>query len=107
MVPRGRNTKSEEFMGRVLKGVRDEVLIATKFGLPYDDDHQGGAKPDYIRRSLEGSLRRLDTDHIDLYQLHAPDPETPIAETPGRWLDIASLKQPFFLCPPCLTRPRR
>jgi aryl-alcohol dehydrogenase-like predicted oxidoreductase len=88
VIPGGLNTKSEEFMGRALKGFRDEVLIATKFGLPFDDEHRGGARPDYVRRSVEGSLRRLDTDYIDLYQLHGPDPETPIADTLGAMAEL-------------------
>jgi len=74
-------TKSEEFIGAALKGRRDEAVLATKFGMRLDDDHLGGAKPDYIRAAVEDSLRRLDTDRIDLYILHRPDPETPIAET--------------------------
>jgi aryl-alcohol dehydrogenase-like predicted oxidoreductase len=74
-------TKSEEFMGRVLKARRDEAVIATKFGMKLDDDHPGGASPDYVRSAVEDSLRRLNTDRIDLYQLHRPDPSVPIAET--------------------------
>ncbi|MGA2130936.1 MAG: aldo/keto reductase [Bryobacteraceae bacterium] len=73
---------SEEFLGRALGGRRDEVLIATKFGMKMDDQHRG-ARPDYIRRAVEDSLRRLATDHIDLYQLHQPDPGVPIADTLG------------------------
>ena len=73
---------SEERLGRALAGRRDQVLIATKFGSPVrGEEGTGGAKPDYVRRALESSLRRLDTDRIDLYQIHRPDPETPIAET--------------------------
>jgi aryl-alcohol dehydrogenase-like predicted oxidoreductase len=56
------------------------VVLTTKFGMRIDDQHQG-AKPDYVRQAAEDSLRRLNTDHIDLYQLHTPDAETPIAET--------------------------
>lgn len=74
--------QSEEFLGRALSGVRDEVLIATKFGMKMDEQRRG-AKPDYIRRAAEDSLRRLGTDRIDLYQLHQPDPETPIEDTLG------------------------
>jgi aryl-alcohol dehydrogenase-like predicted oxidoreductase len=74
-------TKSEEFMGRVLKARRDEAVIATKFGMKLDDDHPGGASPAYVRTAVEDSLRRLNTDRIDLYQLHRPDPSVPIAET--------------------------
>ena len=54
--------------------------MATKFGGPYEG-HEGGAAPAYVRRALEDSLRRLGTDHVDLYQLHVPDPTTPIADT--------------------------
>src|SRR5947199_8024801 len=76
---------SEEYLGGALKGRRDDVVIATKFG----NDMAGANGPDwgargarrYILRAVEGSLRRLDTDHIDLYQMHFPDPATPIAET--------------------------
>jgi aryl-alcohol dehydrogenase-like predicted oxidoreductase len=73
-------TKSEEFLGEVLAGRRDRVVLATKFGMKVDDARQG-AKPAYVRQAAEDSLRRLATDHIDLYQLHQPDPETPIADT--------------------------
>jgi aryl-alcohol dehydrogenase-like predicted oxidoreductase len=75
-------TKSEEFLGRALQGRRDEVLIATKFGGKIDDERKG-ARPDYVRQAAEDSLRRLDTDRIDLYQLHMPDPDVPIADTLG------------------------
>ncbi|WP_405104570.1 aldo/keto reductase [Micromonospora sp. NBC_01405] len=76
---------SEELLGQVLKGRRDDVVVATKFGM----DMQGRNGPDhgargarrYIARAVEASLRRLDTDHIDLYQMHEPDPGTPIDET--------------------------
>src|ERR1035441_7056859 len=56
------------------------MVIATKLGSKMDDQRQG-AKPDYIRRAVEDSLRRLGTERIDLYQLHRPDPNTPVAET--------------------------
>jgi aryl-alcohol dehydrogenase-like predicted oxidoreductase len=75
-------TESEEFLGRALAGRRDQVVLATKFGMKVDDERQG-ARPDYVRRACEDSLRRLRTDHIDLYQLHHPDAETPIADTLG------------------------
>src|SRR5215472_8793503 len=74
------NGQSEEFLGCALKGRRSQVVIATKFGGKMDD-HRQGAKPDYVRRAVEDSLRRLDTDRIDLYQLHFPDPNTPIGGT--------------------------
>jgi aryl-alcohol dehydrogenase-like predicted oxidoreductase len=73
-------TRSEQFLGRALGNRRERVVVATKFGMPIDDDHKG-AKPEYVSRALEDSLRRLATDHVDLYQMHAPDPETPIADT--------------------------
>jgi aryl-alcohol dehydrogenase-like predicted oxidoreductase len=74
--------QSEEFLGRALKGRRDKVLIATKFGMKMGEGQEGG-KPDYIRQAAEDSLRRLGTDHIDLYQIHRPDTSTPIADTLG------------------------
>ncbi len=76
-------TKSEEFLGRVLKGRRDQVVLASKFGIKISEARPGGAKPDYIREAVEDSLRRLQTDHLDLYQIHRPDDATPIADTLG------------------------
>ncbi|HVC69504.1 MAG TPA: aldo/keto reductase [Acidimicrobiales bacterium] len=73
-------TKSEEFLGQALGKRRDEVVLATKFGMQVDAERRG-AKPDYVHRALEDSLRRLATDRIDLYILHAPDADTPIADT--------------------------
>jgi aryl-alcohol dehydrogenase-like predicted oxidoreductase len=77
---------SESLLGEVLVGRRDEVVLATKFG--YQDNDMGygpaaGAKAGrgYVRRAVEVSLRRLRTDYIDLYQLHTPDPVTPMSET--------------------------
>ncbi len=77
---------SESHLGEALKGRRDQVVLATKFGYAGVDMGYGPAAGSkggraYIRRAVEESLRRLDTDHIDLYQLHTPDPATPIAET--------------------------
>jgi aryl-alcohol dehydrogenase-like predicted oxidoreductase len=74
--------QSEEYLGRALAGRRAEVVVATKFGKPMDDVRRG-ARPEYIRQAAEESLRRLNTHYIDLYQLHEPDPEVPIAETLG------------------------
>jgi len=73
---------SEDFIGRALEGQRDRVLIATKFGKPMNarpDDSRG--RRDYIRWAVEGSLQRLRTDVVDLYQMHDPDESTPIEET--------------------------
>jgi aryl-alcohol dehydrogenase-like predicted oxidoreductase len=76
---------SEELLGQALGSRRDDVVIATKFGMDMQgrsgDDGGRRASASYIRTSVEGSLRRLGTDHIDLYQLHVPDPQTPIEET--------------------------
>ncbi len=78
--------RSEEILGEVLAGRRDQVVVATKFGSQGGDMGYGpaaGAKGGrgYIRRAVEHSLRRLQTDYIDLYQIHTPDPVTPIEET--------------------------
>lgn len=71
---------SEEFLGRALGARRQKVVIATKFGMKFDDERHG-ARKEYVLQAAEGSLHRLGTDHIDLYQLHQPDPQTPISET--------------------------
>jgi aryl-alcohol dehydrogenase-like predicted oxidoreductase len=76
-------TKSEEFLGVLLRGRRDEVVVATKFGMPLDEPRPGGGRPEYVRKALDASLRRLRTDRVDLYQLHVPDPDVPIEETLG------------------------
>jgi aryl-alcohol dehydrogenase-like predicted oxidoreductase len=89
--PRGR---SEELLGQALAGKRDGAVIATKFGM----DMQGGNGPDfgargsrrYISRAVESSLRRLNTDWIDLYQLHRPDSATPVEETLSALDDLVS-----------------
>ncbi|MGX6601544.1 aldo/keto reductase [Micromonosporaceae bacterium Da 78-11] len=76
---------SEECLGAALKGRRDEVVLATKFGMNMEglNGRDFGARGSrrYIVRAVEASLRRLETDHIDLYQMHQPDPATPIDET--------------------------
>jgi aryl-alcohol dehydrogenase-like predicted oxidoreductase len=77
------NTKSEEFIGEALRGRRDQVVLATKFGMDLSDGWSGGPRggADYIRHAIEGSLRRLQTDVIDLYWYHRPDGVTPIGDT--------------------------
>ena len=67
--------ESEEIVGKALKGRRDEVVLATKFVAPMSEDsnHRGSSRR-WIMREVEDSLRRLDTDYIDLYQAHRPDP---------------------------------
>ncbi|GIE89481.1 Predicted oxidoreductase [Actinoplanes regularis] len=76
---------SEELLGAALKGRRDDVVLATKFGMNMEglNGRDFGARGSrrYITRAVEASLRRLETDYIDLYQLHEPDPATPIEET--------------------------
>lgn len=73
---------SEEFLGRALAGRRDRVVLATKVGNAMSDHPQErGLSARWIRRSCDASLRRLRTDHLDLYQMHRPDPDTPIDET--------------------------
>src|SRR5262245_59055481 len=75
-------TKSEEFLGRALKGRRPQAIVASKFGMAVDDTRKG-ARPEYVKRACDDSLQRLGIDSIDLYQLHQPDPTVPIADTLG------------------------
>ncbi len=78
----GNKGGSEEVLGQVLGARRKAVVLATKFGLPMDNAGKlRGASRRYIMQAAEASLRRLKTDWIDLYQLHRPDSQTPIAET--------------------------
>jgi aryl-alcohol dehydrogenase-like predicted oxidoreductase len=80
---------SEEYIGRALEGRRDRVLIATKFGSEMDErPEERPGNPDYINWAVDGSLRRLRTDVIDVYQMHQPDPLTPIEETLGALNDL-------------------
>ncbi len=78
---------NEELVGKAIRGRRDQVVLATKFGIvrdPKNPDVRGvNGKPDYVRQSCEGSLRRLGVDTIDLYYQHRVDPATPIEETVG------------------------
>ena len=82
---------NEELVGRAIKGRRDQVVVATKFGLV---SHAGGgpgvfdSSPANIRAAVEGSLKRLGTDHIDLYYQHRVDPNTPIEETVGALAEL-------------------
>jgi aryl-alcohol dehydrogenase-like predicted oxidoreductase len=71
---------SEEWLGKILGEKRKQIVLATKFGLPMDGE-LGGASRRYIMHAVEASLKRLNTHWIDLYQLHRPDPQTPIEET--------------------------
>ncbi len=78
----GERGGSESALGQILGGRRKDIVLATKFGMPMDEaEALRGASRRYILSAVEASLRRLRTDWIDLYQLHRPDPETPIEET--------------------------
>lgn len=80
---------SEEMVGRALKGRRDDVVLASKFGRPIGDDvNHRGASRRWIMTAVENSLRRLQTDHLDLYQLHRPDPGTDVEETLSALTDL-------------------
>jgi aryl-alcohol dehydrogenase-like predicted oxidoreductase len=84
---------NEELLGRALKGRRDQAVIATKFGMISHTGRGSGqldSSPASIRTSVEGSLRRLDTDHIDLYYQHRVDPDTPIEDTVGALADLVT-----------------
>jgi aryl-alcohol dehydrogenase-like predicted oxidoreductase len=84
--------KNEELIGRAIKGKRDQVVIATKFGFVRDPNNPQSrgvnGKPEYVRASCEGSLKRLAIDHIDLYYQHRVDRSTPIEETVGAMADL-------------------
>ena len=81
--------ESEEIVGKALKGRRDNVVVATKAGLPMGDDpNKRGASRRWIMAEAENSLRRLQTDYIDLYQIHRPDPDTNIEETLSALTDL-------------------
>lgn len=81
---------SEEFVGEAVAPVRDQVVIATKFGFGVEEGRPTSlnSRPDHIRRAVEGSLRRLKTDRIDLLYQHRPDPAVPIEEVAGVMKDL-------------------
>ena len=83
---------NEELVGRAIAGKRDEVILATKFGIVRDPNNPNArgvsGKRDYVKKSCEGSLKRLGTDHIDLYYQHRVDPNTPIEETVGALAEL-------------------
>jgi aryl-alcohol dehydrogenase-like predicted oxidoreductase len=79
--------RSEELLGRILGSRRRQVIIATKFGNEMPGQGRG-ARPEYVSQAIDGSLRRLGTDYVDLYQQHVPDPDVPIAETLGALDDL-------------------
>jgi len=81
--------ESEEIVGKALKGRRDNVVLATKAHLPMGDDpNQQGNSRRWITRALEDSLRRLQTDHVDLFQIHRPAPDTDVEETLSALTDL-------------------
>jgi aryl-alcohol dehydrogenase-like predicted oxidoreductase len=79
----GNKGGSETFLGQLLGNRRKDIVLATKFGLPMKEPGSGGASGAYVMRAIEASLKRLNTDWIDLYQVHFPDSNTPIEETLG------------------------
>ena len=93
--------KNEELLGRALRGRRDRVVLATKFGIVRDPKNAMArgisGKPEYVRACCEGSLRRLGTDHIDLYYQHRVDPSVPIEETVGAMAELVKQGKVRFL----------
>lgn len=92
--------KNEELVGRAIEGKRDQVVIATKFGIVRSEDpNQRGinGRPEYVKASCEGSLKRLNIDVIDLYYQHRVDPTVPIEETVGAMADLVKEGKIRFL----------
>jgi aryl-alcohol dehydrogenase-like predicted oxidoreductase len=86
---------NEELIGKAIAGRRDEYKIATKFGVVHEapdfsDEPKTDGSPENVRRSIEGSLKRLGTDHVDLYYQHRIDPDTPIEETVGAMAELVA-----------------
>ncbi|UJB19082.1 MULTISPECIES: aldo/keto reductase [Lysobacter] len=83
---------NEDLLGRALKGRREQVFLATKFGIVFDPANPGArgvnGRPEYVRSSIEGSLKRLGTDHVDLYYQHRVDASVPIEETVGAMAEL-------------------
>src|SRR5216684_5016443 len=79
---------NEELVGRALRGKRDKVIIATKFGWKIEEGKMTGLDSKHIRQAVEGSLKRLDTDHIDLLYQHRVDPEVPIEVVVGTMAEL-------------------
>lgn len=92
---------NEELLGRALKGKREQVFLATKFGIVRTPDQPqargANGSPEYIRQAVEGSLKRLGTDHIDLYYQHRVDPKVPIEETVGAMAELVKAGKVRFL----------
>lgn len=85
--------KNEELLGRVLRGHRDKVVLSTKFGFIFDDDGNRvgiDGSPAYMRKAIEASLRRLQTDYVDVYFLHRVDPDVPVEESVGAMSELVT-----------------
>jgi len=91
---------NEELLGRAFAGRRDRVFLATKFGIGYNAERTAlkvDGSPANVRRAIEGSLKRLNTDHVDLYYLHRVDPDTPIEDTVGAMAELVTEGKVRFL----------
>lgn len=91
---------NEELLGRALRGRREQVFLASKFGLVRSADPTArgvNGRPDYVRQAVEGSLRRLGVEHLDLYYQHRVDPEVPIEETVGAMADLVQAGKVRYL----------
>lgn len=91
---------NEELLGRVLRGRREQVFLASKFGLVRSEDPKTrgvNGRPEYVRQALEGSLRRLGVEHLDLYYQHRVDPEVPIEETVGAMAELVQAGKVRYL----------
>jgi len=82
------NGHAEELIGKIIKTKRDQVILATKCGLDVENYYREDLSPKFIEKELNNSLKRLQTDYIDLYQCHWPDPNTPLEETIGKLLEL-------------------
>ncbi|WP_415783971.1 aldo/keto reductase [Deinococcus saxicola] len=88
----GNQGGSETMLGKALGSERSNIVLASKFGMDMGEAGKG-ARPDYIRKALAASLKRLGTDYLDLYQLHKPDPETPLSDTLGTLHELVQAGQ--------------
>ncbi|MDF2852811.1 MAG: aldo/keto reductase [Sphingobacterium multivorum] len=92
---------NERLISKAIRGQRDQFILASKFGFEIDDNDQVtwriNGRPDYIRKSVERSLKNLDTDVIDLYYMHRPDPNVPIKETVGAMGELVTAGKVRFL----------
>lgn len=100
---------NERLIGEALRGRRDDVVLATKFGIVFDPTHPSSplqtnwnvlpinGRPEYVRHAIDGSLKRLDVDYIDLWYAHFPDPSTPIEETVSAMADAVKAGKVKYL----------